>query len=111
MFGTKGISRDARYEGYGGLVEAIARFFHTGRPLISVDEMIELFAFMEAADESRRRPTPGECCRGGCCRGGRVLSVLPVCQIPRKSLAMAPGTVRVAARPGVPASVGPPAHT
>ena len=55
VFGTKGISRDSRYEGYGQLVQAIARFFHTGRPPISADETIELFAFMEAADESRRR--------------------------------------------------------
>jgi predicted dehydrogenase len=38
---------------YRGLVEAIAAFFRTGRPPVSAAEMIEVLAFIAAADESR----------------------------------------------------------
>ncbi len=43
------------YEGYTGLVEAIARFFKTGTPPVPQEEMLEIQAFMEAADESKRQ--------------------------------------------------------
>ena len=41
--------------GYQPLVEQIARFFRTGQPPVSAEETLELFAFMEAADESLRQ--------------------------------------------------------
>ncbi len=55
VFGTKGIAPSGGYGGYAPLVEEIARFFRTGRPPVSAEETLELFAFMEAADESKRR--------------------------------------------------------
>ena len=38
---------------YRGLVEAIVAFFRTGRPPVSAAEMVEVLAFIAAADESR----------------------------------------------------------
>ena len=55
VFGEKGIARSGDYAGYKPLVEEIATFFRTGRPPVSHEETLELFAFMEAADESKRR--------------------------------------------------------
>lgn len=40
--------------GYRPLLVEIAKFFRTGQPPVSADETIELVAFMEAADESKR---------------------------------------------------------
>jgi len=61
VFGTKGISESGGYAGYGPLVERIAEFFHTHKTPVDNAETIELFAFMEAADESKRqggKPVP-----------------------------------------------------
>jgi hypothetical protein len=33
----------------------IAKFFKTGKPPVDPEETLELFAFMEAADESQRQ--------------------------------------------------------
>lgn len=55
VFGTKGVVAAPGYEGYKPLVEVIATFFRTGKPPIPVEETIELMAFMEAADESKRQ--------------------------------------------------------
>jgi hypothetical protein len=38
---------------YGPMLKAIAQFFATGRPPISEDETIEIYAFMSAADRSK----------------------------------------------------------
>lgn len=43
------------YEGYKPLVFEICKFFKTGIPPVAKEETIELFAFMEAADESKKR--------------------------------------------------------
>ena len=43
------------YEGYAPLVTEIAKFFKTGKPPVSAEETLEIMAFMEAADESKRR--------------------------------------------------------
>lgn len=40
---------------YAALLREIIRFFENGVPPVSADETIEMFAFMEAADESKRR--------------------------------------------------------
>jgi predicted dehydrogenase len=54
VFGDKGVAHRAGFSGYGPLVERIGEFFLTGRAPVSRQETIEMFAFMEAADESKR---------------------------------------------------------
>jgi hypothetical protein len=53
--GTKGKGKVGKSEGYKPLVIEMCRFFKTGKPPVSMEETIELFAFMEAADESKRQ--------------------------------------------------------
>lgn len=53
-FGTDGIARMGPYEGYRPLVVQIARFFETEQPPVSREETVEMYAFMTAADESKR---------------------------------------------------------
>jgi predicted dehydrogenase len=53
--GTRGKMDVGSYDGYAPLVSAIVEFFKTGNPPVSAAETIEIFAFMEAADESKRR--------------------------------------------------------
>ncbi|MCI0376301.1 MAG: Gfo/Idh/MocA family oxidoreductase [Gemmataceae bacterium] len=56
VFGSKGIQPiDSKGGGYEPLVKEIAKFFKTGQPPVSAEETIEMFAFMEAADESKRQ--------------------------------------------------------
>lgn len=43
------------YGGYEPLLKEIITFFETGTPPVSPEETIEIFAFMEAADESKRQ--------------------------------------------------------
>ena len=54
-FGEKGIHEIGPSEGYVPMLVEIIRFFETGIPPVSPEETIELVAFMEAADESKRR--------------------------------------------------------
>jgi len=54
-FGEEGIAPAGRYEGYEHLVYEIIRFFETNQSPVDPDETLEIFAFMEAADESKRR--------------------------------------------------------
>jgi hypothetical protein len=54
-FGTKAIIPIAREGGYAELCQEIGRFFKTGKAPVSAEETIEIFAFMEAADESKRQ--------------------------------------------------------
>lgn len=55
VFGTEGIVLGGDYSGYKPLVEQIARFFKTGQAPVAAAETLEMFAFMEAADESKRQ--------------------------------------------------------
>lgn len=55
VFGSKGIRPSGSYAGYEPLVAEIVTFFKTGKPPVSAEETIEIFAFMEAADESKRQ--------------------------------------------------------
>jgi predicted dehydrogenase len=55
VFGAKGIAPADGTGGYAPLVQEICKFFRTGRPPVSAEETIEMFAFMEAADESKRQ--------------------------------------------------------
>lgn len=54
-FGTGGIASMGTFGGYRMLVEHIATFFQTHTPPVSPQETLEIYAFMEAADESKRR--------------------------------------------------------
>jgi predicted dehydrogenase len=64
-FGTKGIAQLGDHADYQPLVVEIVKFFKTGKPPVSAEETIEIFAFMEAADESKRQ-------------GGRPVSIAEV---------------------------------
>jgi hypothetical protein len=55
VFGSKSIYNGGGYSGYQPLVEKICQFFQDGKPPVPAEETIEMFAFMEAADESKRR--------------------------------------------------------
>jgi predicted dehydrogenase len=55
VFGSKGIAPSGSYTGYQPLVEEICKFFATGKAPVSAEETLEIFAFMEAADESKRQ--------------------------------------------------------
>src|SRR5690606_20107783 len=41
--------------GYNPLLVEVVKFFETGKVPVSPEETIEIFAFMEAADESKRK--------------------------------------------------------
>ncbi|MDP7010973.1 MAG: Gfo/Idh/MocA family oxidoreductase [Verrucomicrobiota bacterium] len=53
--GTKGEGPIGDYNGYAPLVVEAVKMFRTGKAPIDAQETIELFAFMAAADESKRR--------------------------------------------------------
>ena len=53
--GTKGESEVGKFDGYAPMVREIVSFFQTGKPPVSPEESIAIYAFMEAADESKRR--------------------------------------------------------
>lgn len=54
-FGEKGVASLGKFDGYGPLLVEICKFFRTGEPPVSAEETIDLYAFMEAADESKRQ--------------------------------------------------------
>ena len=53
--GETGESLIGSYDGYDVLLFAIVKMFRTGVPPVSAEETLELYTFMEAADESKRR--------------------------------------------------------
>lgn len=53
--GDKGESPVGAYDGYDPLVYEIVKFFKTGQPPVTAEETLEIYAFMEAADESKRQ--------------------------------------------------------
>ncbi len=53
--GEKGEGPVGSYDGYEPLVVDIVKFFRTGVAPVSPEETLEIYAFMEAADESKRR--------------------------------------------------------
>jgi predicted dehydrogenase len=65
VFGTKAVAEQKGGDDYGPLLREILTFFKTGVAPVSPEETIELFAFMEAADESKRQ-------------GGRPVSIAEV---------------------------------
>jgi predicted dehydrogenase len=54
VVGDQGSGKVGKFLGYGPLVVEICKFFKTGKSPISPDETIELFAFMEGADQSKK---------------------------------------------------------
>lgn len=57
-FGSKGVVDLGTYGGYRPLAVDIVKFFKTKQPPVDEEETLEIYAFMEAADESKRQ--------GGC---------------------------------------------
>jgi predicted dehydrogenase len=58
VFGEKGERSSLGVKGkngYGNLVAEIVKFFKTGTPPVSVEEMLDVLAFMEAADASKAK--------------------------------------------------------
>ncbi len=59
VFGTKAVAEQREgNDDYAPLVREVIRFFQTGIAPVSAEETLQIFAFMEAADESKRQ--------GGC---------------------------------------------
>ncbi len=55
VFGTKAVVDQKSGGDYTPLIREIIKFFQTGVAPVSPEETIEMFAFMEAADESKRK--------------------------------------------------------
>lgn len=54
-YGEKAIQTLGPYKGYDPMLVEIADFFRSGKPPVPVEETIELYAFLSAADESKRQ--------------------------------------------------------
>jgi hypothetical protein len=70
-FGEKGMKQIGPYAGYRPLVTEIVKMFRTGKRPIDAAETLEIYAFMEAAQESKRR-------------GGAEVSLQEVMQLARE---------------------------
>jgi hypothetical protein len=55
VFGSGGVVSVGGSGGYEPLLVEICKFFKTGKAPVSMDETVEIYAFMEAADESKRQ--------------------------------------------------------
>ena len=55
VFGKQAIEIGGKYDGYEPLVDRIGQFFRNKYDGVDPKESLELFAFMEAADESKRQ--------------------------------------------------------
>ena len=55
VFGAKAIGPTGGFGGYEPLVKEICTFFKTGVPPVKAAETLEIYAFMDAADESKRK--------------------------------------------------------
>jgi predicted dehydrogenase len=55
VFGSKGNVTSSGFGGYEPMAQELVMFFQTGRPPVAAEETIEMFTFMEAADESKRQ--------------------------------------------------------
>jgi len=54
-FGAKGVADVGSYNGYDPLLVEIVKFFKSGQAPVSPEETTDIYAFMEAADESKRQ--------------------------------------------------------
>ena len=55
VFTAKGVKSIAEAHSYQPLIQVAATFFHSGKPPVSAEESLEIYTFMEAADESKRQ--------------------------------------------------------
>ena len=55
VFGTQAVAEQKGSGDYAPLVREIMKFFQTGVAPVPAEETLEMFAFMEAADESKRQ--------------------------------------------------------
>ncbi|MGV3640617.1 MAG: Gfo/Idh/MocA family protein [Adhaeribacter sp.] len=55
VYGEKGNLTLGPYGGYNSLLSEIIKFFETGQPPVPQQETLEIYAFMSAADESKRQ--------------------------------------------------------
>ena len=55
VYGSKGQASTGGYPGYQPLVNEIASFFESGKPPVTSEETIEIYAFMSAADVSKQK--------------------------------------------------------
>ena len=55
VVGTLSSGKTGGYDGYKPLVVAICQFFKSGTAPVSMEETLEIYTFMEAADESKRQ--------------------------------------------------------
>lgn len=76
-FGTKAIEAVTIKHSYEPLLVEIVKFFRGGAAPVSAEETVEMFAFMEAADESKRR-------------GGATVKIADVMQNAREQIGKAP---------------------
>lgn len=76
-FGEKGITAIDPKGGYEHLLTEVVKFFRTREAPVSAEETLELFAFMEAADESKRQ-------------GGRPVTIAGVVEKARAEAAKSP---------------------
>jgi hypothetical protein len=67
VYGEKGNLALGPFKGYDNLLVQIIDFFKTGKVPVTPEETLEIYAFMEAADESKRN-------------GGKVVSLEAVVQ-------------------------------
>ncbi len=54
-FGTKKVVEQTKRGDYTPMLVECVKFFRTGKPPVSMEETLEIYAFMEAADESKRQ--------------------------------------------------------
>src|SRR5579875_487200 len=55
VFGSKTNGPSGSFGGYEPLVVEICKFFESGKPPVTAEETLAIYAFMEAADESKRQ--------------------------------------------------------
>jgi predicted dehydrogenase len=71
---VKGVYPEGKYAAYEPLARQIGLFFKTGKPPVAPEETLEIFAFMEAAHESKRQ-------------NGAVVTLASVLERARKAVA------------------------
>lgn len=71
VFGEKAIKPLGAYAGYNPLLSEIVNYFQTGVIPVAPEETLEILAFMEAADESKKK-------------GGRAVSIEKIMEKARK---------------------------
>jgi predicted dehydrogenase len=72
VFGTKMVGPAGQFEGYEPMIVEICKFFESGKAPVAAEETLEIYAFMEAADESKRQ-------------GGKPVTLASVMERARKS--------------------------